>query len=822
MRDLAGLVHVAGHAGIAGEIPVDIELGGVAADAEVARQPERAHAVDEAEVDDLGVAALLGRDLQRRHAEDFGRSGAVHILAFAEGAHQAIVPRQVGHDAQLDLRVVGRDDHAARRRHERLADAPPFFGAHRDILQVRVGRGQPPRDGSRLPVGGMDPAGLRVDHLRQLVGIGGLELGQAAVVEQQFGQRVILGQLLQHLFVGRRRAAGGLLDHRQLELREEDLADLLGRVQVERLAGQSVGLLLERQQALAQLGALPGQALGIDQHAVALHLLQHDGGRHLDLPVDVAQLVVLGHLGIQRAMQAQRDVGILGGVFGGAVERHFIEADLRRALAAHLFVGDGLEVQHALGQCVHAMVAVRGQHVRLQHGVMRDAAQRDAVVGEHVRVVLQVLADLAADLVLQPQPHARQHGLARQLRGGIQPRHVGPAMRDRDVARPARLHRQRDADQLRQHRVDRRRLGIDADELGRVQQPHPRFELRLGGDGFVLDLGRRRFHIEQAGLLLCRGLRCVLLDGRGGLARRAHAAGVGQRFAGGLAQPGLEAIAAEKVSQPGAIFAAIDQGIERRDVRGEVAIGLDGQQLAALGQPVERIAQVLADHALDLAGAGDHVVERAVFAQPLDRCLRPHLGHARHVVHGVTDQRQVIDDLLGRHAELGLHAGRIERLIAHGIDQRDVVVHQLGEVLVAGRDHGADALPGGAFGQRADHVIGLHAVDYQDGPAERAHGFVDGLDLLAQVIGHRRPVLLVGGVQLVAERLAFSVENASAILGRVVVAQLAQHVHDAVDGPRRKPFSIAQVGQCMISTVQITRAIDEQQRFLTFRHSHGL
>ncbi|MEF9417341.1 hypothetical protein V4886_25165, partial [Ralstonia solanacearum species complex bacterium RW470] len=42
-------------------------------------------------------------------------------------------------------------------------------------------------------------------------------------------------------------------------------------------------LLLELQQALAQPGALPGQALGIDQHAVALHLLQHDGGRHLDL-----------------------------------------------------------------------------------------------------------------------------------------------------------------------------------------------------------------------------------------------------------------------------------------------------------------------------------------------------------------------------------------------------------------------------------------------------------------------------------------------------------------------------------------------------------
>ncbi len=377
-------------------------------------------------------------------------------------------------------------------------------------------------------------------------------------------------------------------------------------------------------------------------------------------------------------------------------------------------------------------------------------------------------------------------------------------MRDRDVARLARLDRQRKAHQLRQHRIDRGGLGVDADQFGRIQQPHPRFELRFGGDGFVFDLGRRRFDVEQAGLRLRRGLRCVLLDGRGGLARRAHAAGIRQRFAAGLAQPGLEAVAAEEVDQLGAILAAIDEGLEGRDFRGEIAVGLHGQQLAALGQPVERVAQVLADHALDLAGAGDHAVERAVFAQPLDRRLRADLGHARHIVHGVTDQRQVIDDLPGRHAELGQHAGRIERLVAHGVDQRDMVVHQLGEVLVAGRDNGADALPGGAFGQRADHVVGLHAVDHQDGPAERAHGFVDRLDLLAQVIGHRRPVLLVGGVQFVAEGLAFSVENASAILGRVVVAQLAQHVHDAVDGPGRKPFSIAQVGQCVISTVQIT------------------
>ena len=75
--------------------------------------------------------------------------------------------------------------------------------------------------------------------------------------------------------------------------------------------------------------------------------------------------------------------------------------------------------------------------------------------------------------------------------------------------------------------------------------------------------------------------------------------------------------------------------------------------LRALRQPVERRAQILADHAADLAGMRDHVVERAVLREPLRRGLRADLVHAGHVVDRVADQRQVVDDVLGRHAELG-------------------------------------------------------------------------------------------------------------------------------------------------------------------------
>jgi NADH:ubiquinone oxidoreductase subunit 5 (subunit L)/multisubunit Na+/H+ antiporter MnhA subunit len=71
-----------------------------------------------------------------------------------------------------------------------------------------------------------------------------VQLGEAAVLEQQPGQRVVERQLLEHVLVGRGLALGRLLLHRQALLLEQDLLDLLGRIEVERLARRLVGVLL--------------------------------------------------------------------------------------------------------------------------------------------------------------------------------------------------------------------------------------------------------------------------------------------------------------------------------------------------------------------------------------------------------------------------------------------------------------------------------------------------------------------------------------------------------------------------------------------------
>ena len=146
---------------------------------------------------------------------------------------------------------------------------------------------QAPRHRHRLRVRRVDAPGLGVHHQRQLVGVGALQLREAAVLEQLARQRVVGGELLQHVLVGRRRAARGLAADRQAELAEQDLADLLRAAEVERLAGDVVGLLLERGHALGELLALRREQRRVDQDAGALDPAEHGRGRHLDAPVDV-------------------------------------------------------------------------------------------------------------------------------------------------------------------------------------------------------------------------------------------------------------------------------------------------------------------------------------------------------------------------------------------------------------------------------------------------------------------------------------------------------------------------------------------------------
>ena len=228
-------------------------------DAELVGEGERPHAVEDPEVDRLGPAPLVGRDEAGVDAEDLRRRGAVDVLAAAERLDERRVAREVGEEAQLDLRVVGRDEEAPRRGDEGLPDRAPRLGPHGDVLEVRVVRGEAARRRDRLVEARVDPPVPR-DVPREGVDVGPLQLRELAPLEDEAGERPDAPdrQLLEDLRAGRvalrlRR----LLEDGVLQLLEEDPAELRRGADVERLSRGRVDLLLE-----APRGARRGRRRG--------------------------------------------------------------------------------------------------------------------------------------------------------------------------------------------------------------------------------------------------------------------------------------------------------------------------------------------------------------------------------------------------------------------------------------------------------------------------------------------------------------------------------------------------------------------------------
>ena len=93
----------------------------------------------------------------------------------------------MGEQAQFDLGIIGRQQNLARIGDERLADLAAFLGAHRDVLQVRVGGREASGLSDRHGKAGMDAARGRVDGRLQRFGIGRAELGQGAPVDDGAG-----------------------------------------------------------------------------------------------------------------------------------------------------------------------------------------------------------------------------------------------------------------------------------------------------------------------------------------------------------------------------------------------------------------------------------------------------------------------------------------------------------------------------------------------------------------------------------------------------------------------------------------------------------
>ena len=104
----------------------------------------------------------------------------------------------VREQAQLDLRIVGVDQHAPRCGNEVFAQLTPFIGAYRDILKVRLGGGKSARCRSGLLELGVYAA-VFISHLEETDDISAVKLGQLAVFEHVAHDLVVGGEFFEYI-----------------------------------------------------------------------------------------------------------------------------------------------------------------------------------------------------------------------------------------------------------------------------------------------------------------------------------------------------------------------------------------------------------------------------------------------------------------------------------------------------------------------------------------------------------------------------------------------------------------------------------------------
>ena len=125
----------------------------------------------------------------------------MHVGVTIEHVYQVLVAGQHGRQPQLKLRVIGADQFVALARHERRADVPAQLGAHRNILQVRIGAVEPASLGVGQAKSGVQSR-IFIHLPWQSINICVLELGHLAVLRDQVDDRVLAAQFVQ--LAGRR------------------------------------------------------------------------------------------------------------------------------------------------------------------------------------------------------------------------------------------------------------------------------------------------------------------------------------------------------------------------------------------------------------------------------------------------------------------------------------------------------------------------------------------------------------------------------------------------------------------------------------------
>ena len=504
---------------------------------------------------------------------------------------------------------------------------------------------------------------------------------------------------------------------------------------------------------------------------------------------------------MQGLPEAEGHIGVLGGVFGGAIERDVGEGQAGFAGAGHGVVGDGGVVQMQGGEFVHAVPVGAGV---LGEGNDHRVVERGGVWGagaaEDQQVELRVLEQFQHAGVGQQRGERGDRLVGRDL---FQRCLVGADMAQGHVAGAAGGGGQRDADEVGAQGVEAIGFGIDGDDPGLRGGGDPGLQRGEGGDavigaeGWAFSGGHGGWGIEAEAAL-------------GGTARGGGRGRCGDDLV--ETEPGdgaAEALGVQEVHQFRRIAVTHHQSVERERERGVIAqgdqlaghaggFGMFDQQVAALGW-------------LHRWGGGQDGFKVAEFGDQLGGGFGADAGHAGNVVDAVADQGLGVDQLFWPDAEFFDHLGNADGLVLHRVLHGHAGADQLHQIFVGRDDDGRAAGIGGGLGVGGDQVVGFPVRQVDPGDAEGFRGGTDQRKLRDEFWRGFGAVGFVGIIQAVAEGIAPGVENHREMGADMVLQQARQHVGEAEDRVNRGAVRARHRRQGVKGTEDEARPVDQHQ-----------
>ena len=337
-----GVVDKLLHSLIHAEIPGDKVPGLGHGDFQVPRQAESRHAVEDAEIHHLGVAThVCGNRIQFHPVNGGGRAG-VNIDSFLVTFDKGGVAAQVSQHAELNLRVVHRQDDIVRiLGNERGTNLFAQIATDRNVLQVGISAGKATRSRTPLDKAGVNPFCFRVHQSREHRHVGTLHLLEFAVLYdgKNDGVRRTDGKFLQHGGVGT-----AFLDFGESQRIEQHLSKLFGAADVEFQPCHVADFFFQFFDTTGKFHFQILEDRRIHVGTNAFHLVQHLEQGHF-LAVEKLLVIHLLELLQQWPPEAERIDRIFGAVFGSVLHSHAVERNLILATPDEVFYGNHLVVQ---------------------------------------------------------------------------------------------------------------------------------------------------------------------------------------------------------------------------------------------------------------------------------------------------------------------------------------------------------------------------------------------------------------------------------------------------------------------------------------------